>query len=103
MYYTKKPPHFIATAHSILNTLDSRGVFGSANNTTCILCRGFCTLVLFITVDPLNNGHVGEECYVHYSEVVPSLEVLTCTQLLAGGKQFVCCRRLSALRSVVPL
>ena len=45
-----------------INTLDSRGVFGSANNATCILCldnafvciqslhlsRGFCTLVLFI-------------------------------------------------------
>ena len=34
--------HFIATAHR------HRGVFGSANNATCILCRGFCTLVLFI-------------------------------------------------------
>ena len=32
----------------LINTLDSRGVFGSANNATCILCRGFCTLVLFI-------------------------------------------------------
>ena len=32
----------------LINTLDSRGIFGSANNATCILCRGFCTLVLFI-------------------------------------------------------
>ena len=30
--------------------------------------------------------------FVHYSEVVPSSEVLTCIQLLAGGTQFVHCR-----------
>ena len=36
-----------------------------------------------------NNGHVGDECFV---EVVPSSEVLTCIQLLAGGMQFVHCR-----------
>ena len=40
-------------------------------------------------MEPLNNGHVGDECFVHYSEVVPSSEVLTCIQLLAGGTQFV--------------
>ena len=40
------------------------------------------------TVEPLNNGHVGDECFVHCSEVVPSSEV-TCIQLLAGGTQFV--------------
>ena len=34
----------------------------------------------------------GDECFVHYSEVVPSSEVLTCIQLLAGGTQFVHCR-----------
>ena len=34
----KKPPHFI------INMLDSRGVFGSANNTACILCRGFSAI-----------------------------------------------------------
>ena len=39
---TKMPAHFIATA-----TLDSRGIFGSANNATCILHRGFCTSVLY--------------------------------------------------------
>ena len=44
------------------------------------------------TVEPPNNGHVGDECFVHYSEVVPSTEVLTCIQLLAGGTQFVHCR-----------
>ena len=43
-------------------------------------------------MEPPNNGHVGDECFVHYSEVVPSLEVLTCIQLLAGGTQFVHCR-----------
>ena len=32
----------------IIDRLDSRGVFGSANNATCILRRGFCTSVLFI-------------------------------------------------------
>ena len=43
-------------------------------------------------MEPPNNGHVGDECFVHYSEVVPSSEVLTCIQLLAGGMQFVHCR-----------
>ena len=43
------------------------------------------------TVEPSNNGHVGDECFVHYSEVVPSSEVLTCIQLLVGGTQFVHC------------
>ena len=44
------------------------------------------------TVEPPNNGHVGDECFVHYSEVVPSLEVLSYIQLLAGGTQFIRCR-----------
>ena len=39
-----------------------------------------------ITVESPNNGHVGDECFVHYSEV------LTCIQSLAGGTQFVHCR-----------
>ena len=34
------------------------------------------------TVEPLNNGHVGDECF-DYSEF------LTCMQLLGGGTQFV--------------
>ena len=42
-------------------------------------------------VGPL-NGQVGSNCSVHCSEVVPSSEVLTCIQLLAGGTQFVHCR-----------
>ena len=47
MVCTKMPAYFIATAHSmIIDMLDSRGVFGSANNATCILRRGFCTSVL---------------------------------------------------------
>ena len=40
-------------------------------------------------MEPPNNGHVGDECFVHYSEVVPSSEVLTCIQLFT---QFVHCR-----------
>ena len=48
--------------------------------------------VLYYSVEPLNNGHVGDERFVHYSEVVLSSEVLTCIQLLAGGTQFVHCR-----------
>ena len=40
------------------------------------------------TVEPPNNGHIGDECFVHCSEAVPSSEV-TCIRLLAGGTQFV--------------
>ena len=46
-----------------------------------------------ITVEPPNNGRVGDECFVHSSEVVPSSEVLTCIQLLAGGTRFVHCTK----------
>ena len=35
---------------------------------------------------------LGTSVFVHYSEVVPSSEVLTCIRLLAGGTQFVHCR-----------
>ena len=31
--------------------------------------------VLYNTVEPPNNGHIGNECFVHCSEVVPSSEV----------------------------
>ena len=41
------------------------------------------------TVEPLNNGHVGGEHFVHCSEVVPSSEVEMYGQLMAGGKQFI--------------
>ena len=49
-------------------------------------------LYTYVYSEPPNNGHIGDECFVHYSEVVPSSEVLTCIQLLAGGTQFVHCR-----------
>ena len=41
------------------------------------------------TVEPLNNGHVGDEHFVHCLEVVPSSEVEMYGQLMEGGKQFV--------------
>ena len=53
-------------------------------------------------MEPPNNGHVGNECFVHYLEFVPSSEVLTCIQLLAGGMQFVHCREV-VLSSECPL
>ena len=55
------------------------------------LQRGNIAHIIHV-VEPPNNGHVGDECFVHYSEFVPSSEVLTCIQLLAGGTQFVHCR-----------
>ena len=51
-------------------------------------------------MEPPNNGRIGDKCFVHYSEVVPSLEVLTCIQLLAGARGLSIVRRLSAFRSV---
>ena len=44
-------------------------------------------LCYYTTVEPLNKGHVGDECFVHYSEVVPSSEVL---QLFVGRGHAVC-------------
>ena len=40
-------------------------------------------------MEPLNNGHVGDERFVHCSEVVPSSEVEMYIQV--GDKQFVHC------------
>ena len=40
------------------------------------------------TVEPLNNGHVGDEYFVHCSEVFPSLEVEM--YLYIGRGQAVC-------------
>ena len=37
------------------------------------------------TVEPPNNGHGGDEHFVHCSEVVPSSEVEMYGQLMAGG------------------
>ena len=41
------------------------------------------------TVEPLNNGHVGDEHFVHCSEVVPSSEVEMYGQYKGRG-QTVC-------------
>ena len=68
MVCTKMPAYFIATAHSMI--IDSRGVFGSANNATCILRRGFCTSVLFIShVDmyALKCKTLGGIHYIHHA------------------------------------
>ena len=54
------------------------------------------------TVEPPNNGHVGDEHFVHCLEVVPSSEVEMHGQLIAGGKQFVHCREV-VLLSECPL
>ena len=54
------------------------------------------------TVEPLNNGHGGDEHFVHCSVVVPSSEVEMYGQLMAGGKQFVHCREV-VLLSECPL
>ena len=43
-------------------------------------------------MEPLNNGHIGDEQFVHCSEVVPSSEVQMYGQYRAGGEQFVHCR-----------
>ena len=53
-------------------------------------------------MEPLNNGHVGDEHFVHCLEVVPSSEVEMYGQLMEGGKQFVHCREV-ALLSECPL
>ena len=42
-------------------------------------------------MEPPNNGHGGDEHFVHCSEVVPSSEIEMYGQLMAGGKQFVHC------------
>ena len=46
---------------------------------------------IYYTVETLNNGHCGDEHFVHCSEVVPSSEVEMYGQLMAGGKPFVHC------------
>ena len=53
-------------------------------------------------MEPPNNGHVGDEDFVHCSEVVPSSEVEMYGQLMEGGKQFVHCREV-VLLSECPL
>ena len=41
------------------------------------------------TVEPLNNGHIRDEHFVHCPEVVPSSEVY---RNVCRGEQFVHCR-----------
>ena len=48
-------------------------------------------------MEPPNNGHVGDEHFVHCLEVVPSSEVEMYGQLMEGGKQFVHCREVAFL------
>ena len=47
-------------------------------------------LAICNTVAPPNNGHVGDECFVHYSEVVPSSEVLYSMHTVVGRGHAVC-------------
>ena len=53
-------------------------------------------------MEPPNNGHIGDQHFVHCSEVVPSSEVEMYGQLMEGGKQFVQCREV-VLLSECPL
>ena len=46
-----------------------------ASPSICALCSTSEKYVCLFTVEPLNNGHVGDDHFVHCSEVVPSLEV----------------------------
>ena len=46
-----------------------------ASPSICALCSTSEKYVCLLTVEPLNNGHVGDDHFVHCSEVVPSLEV----------------------------
>ena len=48
-------------------------------------------------VEPPNNGHVGDECFVHYSEFVPSSDAYSYWQ---GAHSLSIVGRLSTLRSV---
>ena len=47
-----------------------------------------------------NLRHVGDEHFVHCSEVVPLSEVEMYGQLMEGGKQFVHCREVVLLSEV---
>ena len=46
-----------------------------ASPSICALCSTSEKYVCLFTMEPLNNGHVGDDHFVHCSEVVPSLEV----------------------------
>ena len=55
---------------------------------------------MIYTVEPPNNGHGGDEHFVHCSEVVPSLEVEMYGQLMEGASSLSIVGRLSSYRSV---
>ena len=56
----------------------------------CVNTRVLAYFCIYYTVEPPNNGHVGDKCLsINRTEVVPSSEVLTCIQLL---EEFVHCR-----------
>ena len=55
------------------------------------------TCVCVCTVKPPNNGHVGDECFVHCSEVVPSSEVEMYGQYIGRGEQLPIVGRLSTI------
>ena len=52
------------------------------------------------TVEPPNNGHIGDEHFVHCSDVVPSSEVEMYGQLMAGASSLSIVGRLSSYWSV---
>ena len=73
------------------------------NEFTCSYGRVWSPYYIpYYVVEPLNNGHGGDEHFVHCSEVVPSSEVEMYGQLMEGGKQFVHCREV-VLLSECPL
>ena len=56
---------------------------------------------MLTTVEPLNNGHIGDEHFVHCSEVVPSSEVEMYGQYNRQGvNSLSIVGRLSTLQSV---
>ena len=70
--------------HKLITALSERSLRGVVWCGVCLMCKVYSGTSKQWT----RWGRV----FVHYSEVVPSSEVLTCIQLLAGGTQFVHCR-----------
>ena len=58
------------------------------------------TFLCIYTVEPLNNGHGGDEQFVHCSEVVPLSEIEMYGQLMAGASSLSIVGKLSSYRSV---
>ena len=55
-------------------------------------------IIVRYTVEPPNNGHVGDEHFVHCLEVVPSSEVEMYGQLMEGASSLSIVGRLSLRR-----